>query len=360
MKYKILYLLAIVSCLLSCSEEAGKPDDRSSSREDGLLSIDFEEASLTRAVGKSPLALGTLFKVYAYNQGTVVENATIPVGEGTYVIGETNDGSGTKKQTITSKSGSELKLYAGTYDLYFVSYNSASEVPVVANTSIAPSLITGLANGKDFLYTYMKDVGVRSVNAGDTNFLITLNKTFERMCSGLLFKVKAKDGTHPVMPRSLRLMSIVISHLSAPCDFLLGNNTLPVFQPANQYTGSLTYGSDSNPDAGFRNNDGTESASGVVTTAIPEAGIYQVLPTNGAATLAIDITLEVGYYAEGASGITKTNYPYHVVVNKALQAGNCYELTFSLTFYDSYVPDNLELDIIPYIPLQQDTGHVGG
>lgn len=357
MKHQILYLLAAVLCLLSCSEEAGAPG-RLPSREDGLFSIDFEEAALTRAVGKSPLATGTLFKVYAYNQGTTIQNATVPVAEGTYVVGEADDGSGGKKQTITVYNAQALQLYAGTYDLYFVSYNSASETPSVTDASAAPSLIAALPNGKDFLYTYMKDVGVRSVNAGDTNFLITLNKPFERMSSGLLFKVKAKDGTHPVTPRSLRLMSIKVNHLSAPCDFLLGSSVLPVFSAADQYTGTLGYGSDSSPDAGFRNNDGTGSASGTVTTAIPEAGLYQVLPTNGSATLEIDLVLEVGYGE--TTPLTKANYPYHITVNKALQAGYCYELTFSLTFYDSYVPDNLELDIVPYIPSQQDTGHVGG
>ena len=328
------------------------------SREDGLFSIDFEEAALTRTVGKSPLATGTLFKVYAYNQGTKIENATVPVAEGTYLVREMADGSGGKKQTITVYNNRALQLYAGTYDLYFVSYNSSSETPSVTDASAAPSLIAALPNGKDFLYTYMKDVGVRSVNAGDTNFLITLNKSFERMSSGLLFKVKAKDGTHPVTPRSLRLMSIQVNHLSAPCDFLLGNSVLPVFSSADQYTGKLGYGSDSSPDAGFRNNDGAVSASGAITTAVPEAGLYQVLPTNGSATLEIDLVLEVGYGE--TTPLTKANYPYHITVNKALQAGHCYELTFSLTFYDSYVPDNLELDILPYIPSQQDTGHVGG
>lgn len=356
MKHKILYLLATVSCLFSCAGEAGTPESLTSG-EDGLLSIDFEEAALTRSVGNNPLATGTLFKVYAYNQGTDIRNTTVPVAEGTYAIGEADDGSSNKKQTITVYNSKALKLYAGTYDLYFVSYNSTSETPSVTDASAAPSLITALPNGKDFLYTTMKNIGVRSVNAGDTNFLITLNKPFERMCSGLLFKVKAKDGTHPVTPRSLRLMSIKVSHLSASCDFLLGSSVLPVFSAADKYTGTLSYGTGNTPDAGFRNNNGTVSASGVITTAIPEAGIYQVLPTNGSATLEIDVVLEVGY---GETTVTKTNYPYHITVNKALQAGNCYELTFSLTFYDSYVPDNLELDILPYIPSQQDTGHVGG
>lgn len=347
MKYKVMYLSAILFGILSCSKEAIVPEDLSNSQND-QLSIVFEKPILTRTTGTSILGVGTLFKVYAYNQGTRIEDATVPVAEGTYKV--TSNGG---VQAIESLSGKDLRLYAGTYDLYFVSANSIVDANVPSVSS--GSLITGLDNGKDFLYTSMKNVGVRSVNAGDTNFLITLNKPFRRMCSALLLKVKAKTGSHPVLPRSLKLISATISHLSGKCNFLLGNEFLPVFFEAAEYTGSCTL----NPDL-FQNNEGAVSSDGAITTAIPTTGIYQVLPTSGSAILEIDIVLEVGYQKNNDTNIIKGQYPYKITVNKALQAGRCYEFTFNLTFYDNYVPDNLELDIVPYIESNQDTGHVGG
>lgn len=347
MKYNVVYFLVMLFGMFACSIESVVPENSFISQNE-QLSIVFEEVSLTRTAGASSLVAGTLFKVYAYNQGTEIGNSTVPLAEGTYKVMLSGG-----IQVIESLANEALKLYAGTYDLYFVSNNSAADSDIPSVT--AGSLITDLDNGKDFLYTSMKNVGVRSVNAGDTNFLITLNKPFRRMCSGLLFKVKAKTGNHPVTPRSLKLVSATVSNLSGKCNFLLGCESLPVFSTIADYTGKYTFA----PSL-FQDNAGSVSVDGTIATAIPTTGICQTLPTSGSAILEIDIELEVGYQKKDETNITVNKYPYKITVSKALQAGRCYEFTFTLTFYDNYVPDNLELDIVPYVESNQDSGHVGG
>ncbi|MCD8181806.1 MAG: fimbrillin family protein [Bacteroides sp.] len=347
-RHQILFLLWTAFGLASCSGEFAVTGD-APSLQGGLLSVGFEDAALTRgASGVSVLAQGMVFKVYAYNQGTVVGNSTAPLAEGDYLVKQDAGG----KQTIEAVSGKDLKLYAGTYDLYFVSYNSDTDVPSVGANS---SVISGLKNEQDFLYTYMKDVGIRSVEAGDTRCLVTLDKPFSRKCSALRISVKARtaeEGGHPVQPLSLEVVKVNVSGLSNERSFLLGKDVL---EASTGYTGKLTFEKDKGGNSVFSNNTETDVTLARTSSDRP------VLPTDGSVELSMEIVLHISYANPDTPGSTLQNdYTYKVVSTKALLAGTCYEFAFKLTFFDSYLPANLQMDVIPYVNAPLNTGHVGG
>lgn len=335
---RTLYLLLMFPWLASCSET-----DEQNSLEKKLISVSFEDSAPTRAAaGTSALVKNALIKVYAYNQGTTITNSNVPLAEGTYKV-ISNGG----LSSFEAFNNLDLKLYAGNYDLYFVSYNAPNEeAPSVGLNS---SLISAMTNGKDFLYTSMRNIGIRSDNPGDTKCLVTLNQPFQRLCASLQLKVKAKESGHPIIPNAIKLVSAKIENLSSTRSFLLGDNRLGV--PAG-YTEYYDFNE-------FTGND-TSSAAGSLTTATPTTEVVRVLPTDGAKALKVTITLAVSYVDNKGMTHPDENYIYEIITNKALMPGMFYQFIFTLTFYGNYLPDNLELDILPYMDAPLNTGQVGG
>lgn len=343
-------LLLLISVFVSCTQENGVPGEETRTP-GGLLSIYFEESvPITRTAGATGLADGTLFKVYAYNQGTDL-TTTGPLAEGTYQVGVSSEG----KQTITAVTNKDLQLYAGIYDLYFISDNSTSTIPsVTPDASGQPtSQITEVTNGIDCLHVSMKNVGIRSVSSGASTFTVKLDKPFNRLCSALKVGVKAKDGTHPVNPQTLEVVRVTVSGLSANRTFLLGKEA---FEVAGGYTGSCLFGTDEKGTTVsiFTNNTTTDAV-----TLLRSSSAYNVLPCDGSVPLNFEILLRVGYKNSEGTDVSK-EFTYEVPVSKVLLAGMLYEFVFTLTFFDDYVPANLQLDIIPYVNTVLDTGHVGG
>lgn len=336
---KTVYLLLALPWFAACSDTDGQHSPQGE-----LISVSFDDPALTRAAaGASALAENTLIKVYVYNQGSTVMSSSVPLAEGTYKVAASGSPS---FQPLT---GLALKLYAGTYDLYFVSYNSSKdgEVPSVGSSS---SLISNLTNGKDFLYTFMKNVGIHSDVSGSKQCRITLNQPFRRLCAGLQLKVKAKVSGHPLEPTSIKLASARIENLSDTRTFLLGNTALTA--PAG-YTGSYDFKT-------FTGNDTSTGTADVVTSATPATEVTQVLPVDGTKALKVTLGLQVSYVDRDHLTHTDEAYSYEIVTDKALLAGTFYQFVFTLTFYGNYQPDKQELDILPFTDVPLDTGNIGG
>lgn len=341
MMKRTLYLLLMLLWLASCSES-----DEPCVSQDKLITVSFETPVQTRAAtGTTALVENALIKVYAYNQGTTITVSDTPLAEGTYKVAAGTGG----LSSFEAVAGQVLKLYAGNYDLYFVSYNSATtgDVPSVGSYS---SLISALTNGKDFLYASMKNIGIRSDSPGSTQCLITLNQPFLRLCSSLQLKVKAKENGHPIVPTSIKLTAAKIENLSDSRYFLLGKEAL---NAPSGYTGNYTFST-------FSGNDSGTGSTGAVTTATPTTEITHVLPTDGTKSLKITITLSVSFVDAKGTSHTDEAYTYEIITNKALMPGTFYQFVFTLTFYGNYLPDNLELDILPYVDAPLNTGQVGG
>lgn len=331
---RIIVRLLLATTITACSTTT-LPDEM---QPEALLSVNFEQPDArTRAATSGTLSDGVQFKVYAYNQATVITESTAPLAEGEYKIAS----SGSDIEAISDKS---LKLYAGVYDFYFVSYNVADALPAVGTTS--SSLISDLANGKDFLYVAMKNVGVRSTGSGQNTFTVKLEEPFSRLCSAMKINVKAKEGTHPVTPTSLSIKSIAVTGLSGSGTFTMGKGALNV-------TGTA--------DHTFSQTDfNTRTA---VTDACTSKTDYLLLPTDGSNQLHFAVTLTITYDKPASGGgVTSTteDFLYNISLTKALLAGVRYEFAFTLTFYDHYLPGNLELDILPFVEVPPlDTDIVG-
>lgn len=327
---RLLMATAITAC-----GNATLPDEM---QPEALLSVNFEQPDAwTRAATSVTLSAGVKFKVYAYNQATSITGSTAPLAEGEYKIA----GNGSDIEAISGKS---LKLYAGVYDFYFVSYNVADALPAVGT---APSsLISNLTNGTDFLYVALKDVGVRSTGSGQNTFTVKLKEPFSRLCSAMKISVKAKEGTHPVTPNSLAIKSIAVTSLSGSGTFTVGKGALNV-------TGTA--------DHTFALNDFNTGAT--VTDACTSKTDYLLLPTDGSNQLHFAVTLTITYDKPASGGGTTStteDFLYNISLTKALLAGVRYEFAFTLTFYDHYLPGDLELDILPFVEVPPlDTDIVG-
>lgn len=328
-------LLMLLISFMSCQERKEFTEIYTNH---GLLAVGFEQPyAPTRADASTLAALpaGVRFKVYVYDQSAPVTATTSSLAEGEYRV----SADGTRIEAI-----SELKLYAGVYDFYFVSSNSGSAAPGVAGNT---SRISGIANGTDFLYASMKNIGVRSTSAGGNTFTLTMSEPFRRMCSNIRVSVKAKAGTHPVTPTSLTVESVTVTGLSGERSFVMGQDALT--SPAG-YTASSV----------FAKTDFTVADASDLT--VPRTGSPRlVLPTDGSVPLEFDVKLQVNYIEQGTS-TEKTGevFPYRITLSKPLLAGKSYEFAFTLTFFDHYMPGNLQLDVLPFIETpEQNADEVG-
>lgn len=342
---RILSLLLLAVIATACNKDMPALPSGSDTPPSGneLLSIRFEQPDKQpRAITETTsLTSGIRFKVYAYNQGTVITRNTTPLAEASYQVATDNSGK------IESIENTALKLFAGIYDFYFVSYNSAIDTPT-AGTGTSSSLVSGIANGRDFLYTAMRDVAIRSTGAGEGTFTVTLSEPFKRLSSAMKVSVKAAD-THPVTPTSLKVESIAVSGLSDNRSFVLGQDAL---ETGGQYAQGHTFPASAFTVAG----DGNET-----NLTNPRASSdYLILPTDGSAGLHFTVTLKVSYNGESGTPITDEEFVYEIPLTKSLLAGVRYEFAFTLTFFDHYLPGNLELDVVPFVEVPPlDTGVVG-
>lgn len=338
---KPIVCVAVWIAFTACSGSSRLPDEDGTPTTGRLLSIGFEQqaGTSTRATATSPseapstaLASGIQFKACVYNKETTVDATTAPLAQGAYKV--SGDGS-----TIEAV-GDPIKLFAGTYDFYFVSYNSTTDSPDTDNTSGNTSLISNLTNGSEFLYAAMQKVEVRSAEAGTDKFIIKLDKPFSRLTSAMKVSVRAKEGTHPVTPTSLAVKSIQVTGLSEACSFVPGKNALEA--PTGGYSQDYTF-----PEGDFTvENGGTSSDVTLPRT----SGKYLILPTDGSTELHFTVTLTVGYEdsSNGNQPVTG-DFVYEIPYSKSLLAGTSYEFAFSLTFFDHYLPGNLELDVLPFV-----------
>ena len=332
--YHTVILLLIVSTIVSCGD-APYPDDYARGKE-VLVSFELPDVS-TRSATSAGLSPGVQFKVYAYNQAISVAGTTAPLAEGAYKVSD----NGNDIEAVSDKS---LKLYAGVYDFYFVSYNASDKVPAVSPSS---STISNIGNETDFLYAAMKNVGVRSTNSGENTFFVKLEVPFSRLCSAMKISVKAKDGTQPVTPTLIAVKNVVVTGLSGSGSFTLGSEALEITGTAQKIFGNSDFNTPSS-----------------VAEACTSKNDYLLLPTNGGTLLDFAVTLTVGYdkTTSGGTGVTPTteDFDYKISLTKALLAGIRYEFAFTLTFYDHYLPGDLELDVLPFVEVPPlDTGVVG-
>ena len=272
----------------------------------------------TDASGAEDMAIGKMFRIYAFTAGST--NLGSPLDSRNYTV--------QPDATTPSKPGKatgDLTLYRGTYDLYLVSYNSSTEVPDLDNTGAFT-----VSNGKDFMYTKLEGIVVQPDKTGDNSMLVSLPKPFTRMGAQVITTVKARNGMQPVDPTALVVNYIKVSGLSGNLVYKLNNTSWEA--PATAADASYTFekfGSNNTLDWSVK--DARVSVPGVL------------LPVAGTQKMKFDVNLTVNY-KDGNQ--TKTSVDsYFATIEKALLPGMTYQFDFSLTFYGAILPSDLTLAI---------------
>lgn len=338
---KIMALLLAGILLGACGEEAttvteypvepaGEPVELSFVMYKGAVEEEVQadadgmetRAATTRAVD---IPTGTLFRIYAYKAGsTDLEN---PSATAEYKVQA--DGTGTGK----------LSLYRGEYDLYMLSYNLQNETPVMTEGTRNIEVY----NKKDFMYTQLKGLVVSPEHVGATMMLVPLTTPFKRMGAQVQLRVKAKDGTHPVQPTSLKVNSIQVEGLPETLSFPLGGTG---WNDAGNYEGApVTY-------YNFSGNNGTVTE---FCTSTPQV----LLPVNGTKELTFTVKLAVGYMDGDVPKTWEDEEGYKVSIQKALLPGMKYVFDFTLTFYGVLKPSDLTLAVTGYTETEVPSDEIG-
>lgn len=284
---------------------------------------EVEEKAGTR-VGSTPqdMALGKTFRVYAYPKDAT--NLASPKATAVYTV--------TTAATATepAKATGDLNLYRGAYDLYLVSYNMESETPeLIAGTSNIQS-----GNGKDMMYTTLKNVVVQPNSMGANQLDIQLNNPFTRMGSQVKVKVKGNQN-NPVPITSIEKPNyITINGLPLSLTYGLGK---PDWDAVSSASSADVY-KDSYSFSGFSSTDPD-------TYTVPWVSVPAVvLPVDGSQLLNFDVNLKV-WYAGKTKFVTDS---YKASIQKTLLPGMTYEFEFTLTFYGILSPTDLTLAVREY------------
>ena len=232
-----------------------------------------------------------------------------------------------KDYTVTGGVATgELYLYRGTYDLYLVSYNSSTDLPVL---SAGGTIATG--NGKDFMYTTLKGIVVQPNQTGENHMSVVLPEPFKRMGAQVQVTV-AGNTSSPVTPTSLVVQSFQMKGLCESLTYTLGSSVW------NAHSGAFN---GSYPFTGFTNN-----GTGFEVKKKRESSSVVLLPVDGTSTLDFEIELEVGFNDNGTAKVWRDVYP--VSIQKVLLPGMTYLFDFTLTFYGILNPGDLTLAVRDY------------
>lgn len=309
-----LLLLLIGIWLSACdSGSAELPDPSPERGEPVTLSFDLFRDAATRADGSTTttekMGAGKMFRIYAYPAGST--DFGNPTGSENYTV-----------QSDLTATGA-LKLYRGTYDMYLVSYNSSTEVPVlgVGNT-------IHVSNDKDFMHTKLANIVVQPDKTGENMMKVALPSPFTRMGAQVITTVAARNGIQPVELRRLVVNYVRINGLRSELEYKL-NSTVweKASKPADA---SFTFSQ-------FTNNDNL----GVSVQRKSNPGV--LLPVDGTQKLTFDVNLTVTYIEDNKEK-TMTD-TYKASIEKSLLPGMTYQFDFSLTFYGAIIPTDLTLAI---------------
>lgn len=318
---QLLLHIGFLLLLAACQQEV-VPEEKG---EKVALSFDLYKASLTKAEDTSNddvslMPTGKKFRAYAFPKGG--ETTGIPSGEGLYTVGDNGAASGS------------LTLYSGEYDIYLVSYFDETYAPELDGSLIS------VDNGKDFMYTVLKDVTVRPAS-GATNMTVPVTTPFTRLCSNIILKVQA-SSTQPVPIRELKVNSITINNLSTPLSYQLGKPDWRTDQIFN-YTESMNFSKFTN--------------TGDQVTNPVESDPMVVLPINGKTALKFNVSLDIEY--KKSSQVVTETFNYEASVRKIFLPGMTYVFEFTLTFFGTINPTDLTLGILEYTTVSDNTDEVG-
>lgn len=319
---QLLLHLGFLLLLAACQQEV-VPEEKG---EKVALSFDLYKASLTKAEDTSNddvsfMPTGKKFRAYAFPKGS--ETTDTPSGEGLYTVGDNGAASGS------------LTLYSGEYDIYLVSYFDKTYAPELDGSLIS------VDNGKDFMYTVLKDVTVRPAS-GATNMTVPVTTPFTRLCSNIILKVQASQ-TQPVPITGLKVKSITINNLSEPLSYQLGKSD---WEKTNsiKYANSLTF-------------DKFSIGTTVNDPAVGDPKV--VLPINGSTALKFNLSLEITYKKTQLDNEITEIFPYEASVRKIFLPGMTYVFEFTLTFFGTISPTDLTLGILEYTTVSDNTDEVG-
>lgn len=284
---------------------------------------EVEEKANTRVEGiPQDMALGKTFRVYAYPKDAT--DLASPKATAVYTV------TTAATPTEPAKATGELSLYRGAYDLYLVSYNLESETPEL----ISGKSIIKAGNGKDMMYTTLKNVVIQPNSTGANQLDVQLNNPFTRMGSQVKVKVKGNSDS-PVAITGIDAPNyLTISGLPLSLDYELGNSDWDAVLPASSadtYKDSYTFG-------GFTN----ESPNDYRIPWVSKPSV--VLPVDGSQLLNFDVNLKV-WYENRTKSVTDS---YKVSIQKTLLPGMTYEFEFTLTFYGILSPTDLTLAVREY------------
>lgn len=311
-----LLLLLIGIWLSACdSGSAGLPDPSPERGEPVNLSFDLFRDAATRADGSATtteqMGAGKMFRIYAYPAGST----------------DFGHSTGSENYTVQSDltATGALKLYRGTYDMYLVSYNSSTEVPVlgVGNT-------IHVSNDKDFMHTKLANIVVQPDKTGENMMKVALPSPFTRMGAQVITTVVSRNGTQPVQPTELVVNYVRINGLRSELEYKL-NSTV------------WESGASKPTDASYRFTQFTLNTPDQNVNDKRVSSPAVLLPVDGTQKLTFDVNLTVSY-KEGSVKKTMTD-TYKASIEKSLLPGMTYQFDFSLTFYGAIIPTDLTLAI---------------
>lgn len=309
-----LLLLLIGIWLSACdSGSAGLPDPSPERGEPVNLSFDLFRDAATRADGSATtteqMGAGKMFRIFAYPAGST--DFGNPTGCENYTV-----------QSDLTATG-VLKLYRGTYDMYLVSYNSSTEVPVLGDGNTIH-----VSNDKDFMHTKLANIVVQPDKTGENMMKVALPSPFTRMGAQVITTVAARNGMQPVRPTKLVVNYVRINGLRSELEYKL-NST--VWEKASKLAdASFTFSQ-------FKDNGNLD----VFLPRKSNPGV--LLPVDGTQKLTFDVNLTVSY-VENNMEKTMTD-TYKASIEKSLLPGMTYQFDFSLTFYGAIIPTDLTLAI---------------
>lgn len=307
-----LLLLLIGIWLSACdSGSAELPDPSPERGEPVTLSFDLFRDAATRADGSATtteqMGAGKMFRIYAYPAGST----------------DFGHSTGSENYTVQSDltATGALKLYRGTYDMYLVSYNSSTEVPVLGDDATIH-----VSNDKDFMHTKLANIVVQPDKTGENMMKVALPSPFTRMGAQVITTVAARNGMQPVWPTKLVVNYVRINGLRRELEYKLNSS---VWETASKPA-----------DASFTFNQFTDNIN-VTTPRKSNPGV--LLPVDGTQKLTFDVNLTVSY-VENNMEKTMTD-TYKASIEKSLLPGMTYQFDFSLTFYGAIIPTDLTLAI---------------
>lgn len=306
-------------------------------QEEAINGILPHSRAIQGSAGTELLSDGTLFSVRAYKKNKT--GTPVFVGKGVYKV-ETG---GT---TAVPRSDPEaLKLTRGTYDLYFLSYNSSGTVPDATGETVSVS------NGNDFLGATLEQIIIQADKDGQTSLTIPMDgHPFRHLCSRVKATLEVPKD-QPVAPKGITDLEISVKNLRT-------DNTYTWLSQSFTALGARDKGSTfSLIKSGSLSN--IQGSSTFPVTFSSPSDVF-LLPLDESAPLLFDVSMKVSYTDRNGQPATATLESKEVELKKALLPAMSYNFVFTLTFYGDYLPADLTLDVLDYIPVDLTPDDVGG